>query len=356
MNRPRRIARAAPVLLIVGLAILGSGCSSSSGGGSAGGSAAAYAGRIVFPAPPAAAVIEWVGSFRARSDVVGRGASLKKALVGEEDDEPTLAAPTTVAIGSDNTLYVVDQQLRSVVLINAAGRRFEPFMGSGPGGLVRPVGVAVAADGTLYVSDATARAVFVYGPDLSFKTAIGGREIFVRPTAIAVSDDGTRLAVCDTDAHKVYVIDTGDGTVVWTAGGEEHGIEAGEFNFPAAVAFDQQGYLYVSDYLNFRIQVFDAAGDLDLVFGQAGDRPGDLNRPRGLVADSENGIVYEVDGAFQVVQMFNLDGELLMWFGQPGSAPGQFSLPSGIARRGDLIAVADTLNRRVQLFRFLGAP
>jgi len=251
---------------------------------------------------------------------------------------------------------VVDQQLRSVVLINAAARRFEPFMGSGPAGLIRPVGVAVAADGTLYVSDATARAVFVYGPDLRFKTAIGGREVFVRPTAIAVSDDGSRLAVCDTDAHTVYVIDTGDGTVTWTLGGQEHGAETGEFNFPAAVAFDQQGYLYVSDYLNFRIQVFDVAGDLDLVFGQAGDRPGDLNRPRGVVADSENGIVYEVDGAFQVVQMFNLDGELLMWFGQPGSGPGQFSLPSGIARRGDLVAVADTLNRRVQLFRFLGAP
>jgi hypothetical protein len=63
-----------------------------------------------------------------------------------------------------------------------------------------------------------------------------------------------------------------------------------------------------------------------------------------------------VDGAFQLVQMFNLDGELLMWFGEPGQGPGQFSLPSGIAKRGELLAVADTLNHRIQLFRFLGAP
>jgi len=114
--------------------------------------------------------------------------------------------------------------------------------------------------------------------------------------------------------------------------------------------------LYVSDYLNFRIQVFDPAGDLELVFGQAGDRPGDLNRPRGLVAYAAAGVIFEVDGAFQLVQMFNLDGELLMWFGQPGNGPAGFSLPSGIARRGRLLAVADTLNSRIQIFRFLGAP
>jgi DNA-binding beta-propeller fold protein YncE len=122
------------------------------------------------------------------------------------------------------------------------------------------------------------------------------------------------------------------------------------------VAYDEEDYLYVSDFLNFRIQVFDPAGDLELVFGQIGDRPGDLNRPRGLAVDAAAGVIFEVDGAFQLVQMFNLDGEILMWFGGPGSGPGEFDLPSGIARRGDLLAVADTLNSRVQVFRFLGPP
>ena len=77
---------------------------------------------------------------------------------------------------------------------------------------------------------------------------------------------------------------------------------------------------------------------------------------RGLAADAANGVLYQVDGAFQLVQMFNLDGEVLMWFGEPGSGPGQFSLPSGIALRDDLLVVADTLNHRLQLFRFLGSP
>jgi DNA-binding beta-propeller fold protein YncE len=216
--------------------------------------------------------------------------------------------------------------------------------------------VAVAEDGTLYVSDTQAQAVFAYDAALGFKTAFGGLGVFVRPTALALSSDGTRLAICDTKRHAVDVIAVPSGSAVFTLGGREHSDREGEFNFPVAAAFDDQGYLYVSDYLNFRIQVFDPAGDLDLVFGSAGDRAGDLNRPRGLAADAGNGVLYEVDGAFQLVQMFNLDGELLMWFGEPGSGPGQFSLPSGIAFRGDLLAVADTLNRRVQLFRFVGPP
>ncbi len=93
-----------------------------------------------------------------------------------------------------------------------------------------------------------------------------------------------------------------------------------------------------------------------MAFGQAGDLPGNLNRPRGLGAIAGDGVIFEVDGAFQLVQMFNMDGELLMWFGSPGEGPAQFSLPSGMGLRNGLLAVADTMNGRVQLFRFLGAP
>ena len=313
------------------------------------------AGSIVYPPAPAAAVIEWLGAVSVRSDVARGGASWKKVLVGEVEAEPALAAPTAVAIGPDRVLYVVDQQLRGVVIIDRENGRFDLFRGSSPGSLVEPVGVAVADDGTLYVSDAASQAVYAYDGELRFTAAFGGSEVFGRPTSLAVSSDG-RLAVCDTRLHSVHVVDTATGEVAYAHGGTEHGRAEGEFNFPVAAAFDAEGYLYVSDYLNFRIQVFDPRGDLDLVFGMAGDRPGDLNRPRGLAADSAHGVLYEVDGAFQVVQMFNLEGELLMWFGEPGPGPGQFSLPTGIALRDDLLVVSDTLNRRVQLFRFLGPP
>lgn len=330
--------------------------SCSSGGAPSDKQAASSPTRVVYPPAPADPVVEWVGAIGTRADVDHRKRTWKKVLVGEEEIQASLMAPTAVAIGPDETLYVVDQHLRGVVIINRDQQRFELFRGSAPGSLFQPVGVAVADDGTLYVSDASSQAVYAYDAALEFKMAYGGATVFDRPTSVAVTAGGDRIAVCDTERHAVDVIDTATGETVMTWGGRENSAREGEFNFPVAAAFDAEGYLYVSDYLNFRIQVFDPAGDLDLIFGSAGDSPGDLNRARGLVADSANGVLYEVDGAFQLVQMFNLDGELLMWFGEPGQGPGQFSLPSGIAMRGKLLVVADTLNHRIQLFRFLGSP
>jgi DNA-binding beta-propeller fold protein YncE len=312
--------------------------------------------RVVFPSAPAEPVIEWVTSYATLSDVGAGGSSFRRALTGESDAEPGLVAPTAVAIAPDSTLYVVDQELDGLVVINEAQERFDLFRGDGRASLTRPTGVAVDGAGRVFVTDAAGRVVHVFGSDLRYLRSLGGPDLFVRPTGLALTDDGTRLAVCDTGGHAVHVIDPEDGQLLFSLGGVPRSSAEGEFHTPYTVAFDQEGYLYVSDYLNFRIQVFAPDGTFEMAFGQAGDRPGDLNRPRGLAADSDAGVVYVVDGAFQVVQMFNLDGEVLMWFGAPGEGRGGFELPSGIARRGDILAVADTLNSRVQLFRFLGSP
>ena len=333
------------------LVVLGGCASGTAPERTAGGSA-----RVQFPPFPAEPVIEWVATYSALSDVGGGQSKWQKAITGETAREPALIAPTAVALGPDNELYVVDQELDAIVIIDPRVKRFDRFDGAGQGVLRSPVGVAVAEDGSVYVSDALARAVHVFDAGLNFRASLGGPQLFAHPTSIALSADGARLAVCDTVAHAVQVIDARRGDVLMTLGGEARSGREGEFHTPYAVAFDDQGYLYVSDYLNFRIQVFDPAGDLELVFGQIGDRPGDLNRPRGLAVDAAAGVIFEVDGAFQLVQMFNLDGEILMWFGGSGTGPGGFDLPSGIALRGDLLAVADTLNSRVQVFRFLGPP
>ena len=317
---------------------------------------AGHATRVVFPPSPAEPVIEWVAAYATPTDIGRSRSGWQRALTGETDREPGLVAPTAVAIGPDNALYVVDQELDGIVIIDPRTKRFDLFRGSGQGVLNGPVGVAVSGDGTLYVSDTLSRTVRIFDADLNHRGNLGGPRQFARPTGIALSEDGTRLAVCDTGAHVIHVMDIETGDIALTLGDQPRSNLEGEFHTPYTVAFDEEDYLYVSDYLNFRIQVFDPAGDLELVFGQAGDRPGDLNRPRGLAVDAAAGVIFEVDGAFQLVQMFNLDGELLMWFGRPGAGPAEFSLPSGIARRGRLLAIADTLNSRVQIFRFLQVP
>ena len=56
-----------------------------------------------------------------------------------------------------------------------------------------------------------------------------------------------------------------------------------------------------------------------------------------------------------MVKIYDRDGRLLLYFGQKGNYYGDFIHPAGIYIDGeDRIYVADTLNRRVQTFQFLG--
>ena len=343
----RESSRRVAVLL---LALLAAGCETQK-------PAPSKPGRIVFPPPPADAVIEFVGTFSRAADFGLGQSGLQKILLGTEERDAAFIGPSSVAFaGDDGSFYVVDQRLDAVFIASRTRKEFRVFPGEGSGKIQKALAVATGPDGSLFVSDVGAASVFEYGPDLRFRASYGGPKVFTRPTGVAVSADGKRLAVCDTPAHRVQVFSVGNARLLKTIGGTTSGEKEGEFSSPYAVTFDAKGFLYVADYLNYRIQVFGPEGDFVSAFGKSGDKPGDIGRPRGLAVDSARGVIYEVDGAFSLVQMFNPDGEPLMWFGTGGSGPAEFSLPTGIALRGDLIVVADTVNHRLQLFRFLGIP
>ena len=72
-----------------------------------------------------------------------------------------------------------------------------------------------------------------------------------------------------------------------------------------------------------------------------------------IAADSD-GNIYVVDALFDNIQIFDQSGRLLMAWGGPGHAYGRFWLPSGIfIDDNDRIYVADTYNKRVQVFQYL---
>ncbi len=108
-----------------------------------------------------------------------------------------------VADGADRSCHrpgpdlLLSINISGVVIINQDEQQFEVFRGSAPGSLFQPVGVAVADDGTLYVSDASSQAVYAYDAALQFKMVYGGASVFDRPTSIAVTAGGDRIAVCD---------------------------------------------------------------------------------------------------------------------------------------------------------------
>ena len=148
-------------------------------------------------------------------------------------------------------------------------------------------------------------------------------------------------------------------------GGE--GDDAGQFRFRArhrcdaagaacapavggGVAVDAQDRVYVADYGNHRVQVFDRAGRPLARWGRAGGGPGEFALPHGVAVDGA-GRVYVGDLLNHRVQQFDGDGRFLAQWGGAGTDAGRFMWPGGLAvdDQGQ-VYVADTGNSRVQVF------
>jgi Mg-chelatase subunit ChlD len=81
---------------------------------------------------------------------------------------------------------------------------------------------------------------------------------------------------------------------------------------------------------------------------------GYLRRPDGVAA-GDDGTVFVVDNVRAMVHVFRNGAWIGAW-GGPGSELGQLGDPHGIALLGDRVLVADTGNRRVQVFERDGRP
>jgi DNA-binding beta-propeller fold protein YncE len=137
-----------------------------------------------------------------------------------------------------------------------------------------------------------------------------------------------RIYVADPANGLVKVFDKTTGEPVRSFG------DAGEpqerLDRPTNLAFDKDGYLYVTDAGRFQVIKFDRDGHFKSTFGQPGDNLGHFARPKGIALDRD-GRLYAVDASFNNVQVFNRDGRLLMFFGEGGESPGQLLLPAKVS-------------------------
>lgn len=254
--------------------------------------------------------------------------------------------------------------------------------------LPTPRALAVTPTDDLLVLDDKGR-VLVYGPagTLDRSWEMPAHDVG-NPEGIVMLRDGN-IAVADTHYHRVVIFD-GRGGVVGMFGEEGEG--PGQFIYPADVAQDPDGFLYVSEYGgNDRVQKFTDSGEFVTQFGTVGTDAGQFQRASGLlwhdktlyVADAINNRIqafrddgtflrvmtdateggldypYELalgpDAALYVVEYkagrvtrMSLDGMVLGRFGETGRGVGQFWTPWGLAVASDgRILVADTGNRRI---------
>ena len=166
---------------------------------------------------------------------------------------------------------------------------------------------------------------------------------------------------------RAYVLNRGNGaglgqrvsmlTLGSQAGEEEYigefgsfGDGAGQLIWPAGIAVDSRGTVYVSDAWLNRVSVFDKDGNLICCWDAVQD--GDSG-PNGIcsIAIDPGDILYITDGRSHRVRMFAANGRFLGAWGRKGSREGELDSPWGISVDGEgFVYVADNRNHRVQKF------
>ena len=190
---------------------------------------------------------------------------------------------------------------------------------------------------------------------------------FDRPLGVAFGADD-RIYVSDTGNNRVCVFGT-DGEFLFEFGtfgvlkpapGVDPTWEEGRFNFPAGIDADEDGNIYVADFRNDQIQMFDPEGTFIRAFPSAFEPAGFGSSGEGggiAVTDvaARDGLVYATD-TFQVM-VFTTEGEVVTQFGKPGSGPGDLDRPNGIAVGEDgRVYVSDSNHNRVTAFSAEGVP
>ena len=299
---------------------------------------------IAWPRPPETARIIFLESLQVPQDLGIRPSAFRRfmsAIAGEKDTG--MIRPYAVSAYRQR-LLVGDPGMHAVHFFDRGRRSYKLISSLGEDALSSPVGVAQSED-RLFLSDSALGKVFILNRKGELIHSIAGLE---RPTGLAFDTASKRLYVADTLAHRILVFDP-DGQPLFEFG--TRGIGDGEFNFPSHI-FISAGRLLVNDNMNFRVQAFNADGKFLSLFGTHGDGSGSFSQPKGLAADSD-GNIYVAGATIDRVQVFSAQGDFLLAFGSKGSGAGQFKMPTGVTIANDTVYVADSLNRRVQVFQYV---
>jgi DNA-binding beta-propeller fold protein YncE len=166
------------------------------------------------------------------------------------------------------------------------------------------------------------------------------------PAGIAVDSQGT-VYVTDEWLNRISVFDS-EGKFLKCWG--ETGAGERQFDGPSGILIDPQDNIYIVDTRNHRVQKLTKDGAHLATWGELGSAEGQLDAPWGIASDSE-GYIYVADHMNHRVQKFAPEGAFVGSFGSPGTGRGELGRPSGVAvdPDGD-IYICDWSNNRVQVF------
>ncbi len=206
-----------------------------------------------------------------------------------------------------------------------AGRTFDYSHNVGRGaqtgmGFNTPVAMTIGPNGTVYVANRGSESISNVGWN---RTGVGQRI--------------SKVSLGSTWGEEEYIGEFG-----------RYGNSDGQLIWPAGIAVDGDGSLYVADEWLNRISVFDAEGAYQRHFSIVQDGDPEVNGSCGIAISADN-VLFLTDGRSNQVRKFRTSGQFLGSFGSQGSGEGEFDSPWGITLDNDgYVYVADSGNHRVQ--------
>ena len=270
---------------------------------------------------------------------------------GELPDGWIYQEATAVAVDSSDNVYVFNRGGHPVIVFDSDGK----FLNSwGEDIFATPHGITIGPDDSVYcvdTGDSTIRKlttdgklIFTLGDPGNPAPAMSGKP-FNRPTHVGVNPRSGILYVADgySNAH-VHTYDP-DGNYLGTWG--ESGTDVGQLNIVHNIDIDSDGYVYIGDRENHRVQIFDENGKYETQWVNMSRAAAVYIDKRGesdivYVGEYFAGIASNVIGTDlgPRVSIYQTDGTLLARVGREsyGDEPGRFYSPHGIAvdSKGDI--------------------
>lgn len=268
---------------------------------------------------------------------------------GHLSEDVTLDDVAAIAVDDKDRVYLFTRGDHPIIVLDCDGNVLRTW---GHGVFTRAHGIHLAPDGNVYCTDDGDHTVRKCSPtgEVLLQIGIPGRPSprmsnrpFNRCTHTALSPNGD-IYVSDGYANACVHKFTPEGRLLRTWG--ESGAAPGQFYLPHNLVCDEDGWVYVADRENHRIQVFDGDGRHEAQWHN-------LHRPCALCMGGAYDDLFYVGQLGPIISFTadfpNLGPRLTVLNGQgvqqasidlgpPGIGPGRMVAPHGIAvdSRGDI--------------------
>ncbi|WP_435140725.1 peptidyl-alpha-hydroxyglycine alpha-amidating lyase family protein [Pseudopelagicola sp. nBUS_19] len=269
---------------------------------------------------------------------------------GRLQPEVPLGDVAGIAVDDKDRVYLFNRSETPVVVLSQDGDLLATW---GQGIFTNPHGASIGPDQCIYLTDNFDHTVRKFTLEGRLLLEIGTSGIssgfmsgkpFCKCTHSAVSPSGD---IYVSDGYQNACIHKFDPNGQLLKSWGSSGAGPGEFNLPHNICCDDDGWVYVADRENSRVQIFDAEGRFETQINN-------MHRPSGLAITSgncPNCIVGELASYLEVNRDFPNLGPFVSVLDQqsqmlsrldagrgPGLSPGQFISPHSIAydRKGDL--------------------